>query len=171
MIPYNAGNTGLQMGGWYNKEINDISDFKGLKMRIPGLGGQVLNAVGGTQVLVPGGEIYTNLERGVIDATEWLGPFHDYKMGFHEIAKYYYAPGWHEMGTTLETIVNKEKYENLPEHLQVILDVAIDSTRAWVLDQFEYRNAEFLEKIRNESKIEMRKFSKETFKIIKKCES
>ena len=85
---YPAGNTGVQMGGWFNKEINSLDDLKGLKMRIPGLGGKVINKAGATAVNVAGGEIYTNLERGVIDATEWIGPFHDYKMGFHKIAKY-----------------------------------------------------------------------------------
>jgi TRAP-type mannitol/chloroaromatic compound transport system substrate-binding protein len=91
-----CGNTGSQMGGWFRKEINSVADLKGLKMRIPGLGGKVLAKAGGTAILSPGGEIYTNLERGVIDATEWVGPYNDYKMGFHKVAKYYYYPGWHE---------------------------------------------------------------------------
>ena len=88
LVPFPAGNTGVQMAGWFNKEINTIEDFKGLKMRIPGLGGKVLERAGGSAVLSAGSEIYTNLERGVIDATEWIGPYHDYNMGFHKIAKY-----------------------------------------------------------------------------------
>ena len=108
LIPFNAGNTGLQMGGWYNRKINTIEDFNGLKMRIPGLGGKVLDKVGGSPILSPGSEIYTNLERGVIDATEWLGPFHDTLMGFPDIAKYYYYPGWHECGTSLELIMQQK---------------------------------------------------------------
>ena len=109
--PMPAGNTGVQMGGWFNREIKSIDDFKGLKMRIPGLGGKVLAKAGGTAILSPGGEIYTNLERGVIDATEWVGPYNDYKMGFYKVAKYYYYPGWHEPGTVLETFVNKKAFE------------------------------------------------------------
>ena len=89
LVPFVGGNTGVQMGGWFNKEINSINDIQGLKMRIPGLGGRVFERAGGAQVLMPGSELYTSLERGVIDATEWLGPYHDTSMGFHEIAKYY----------------------------------------------------------------------------------
>lgn len=100
LIPFPAGNTTMQMAGWFNKEINTIDDFKGLKMRIPGLGGKVLAKAGGTAVLSSGNEIYTNLERGVIDATEWIGPYHDYVMGFHKIAKYYYSP-WDGMNPGL----------------------------------------------------------------------
>ena len=100
--PIVGGNTGVQMGGWFNREINSLDDLKGLKMRMPGLGGKVLERAGGTPVLLPGADLYTGLERGIIDATEWIGPYHDYKMGFHQIAKYYYAPGWHETGTILE---------------------------------------------------------------------
>ncbi|MEL6275686.1 MAG: TRAP transporter substrate-binding protein, partial [Bacteroidota bacterium] len=107
MVPFVGGNTGVQMGGWYNREINTVADFQGLKMRMPGLGGRVLEALGGTPVLLAGGEIYTGLERGVIDATEWVGPYHDYIMGFHEITKYYYYPGWHEPGTAFEFFANQ----------------------------------------------------------------
>ena len=160
LIPFNSGNTGLQMGGWYNKKIDHIDDIRGLKMRIPGLGGKVLKKAGGTPVLSAGSEIYTNLERGVIDATEWLGPFHDHKMGFHQIAKYYYTPGWHETGTTLETIINKPKFDKLPSYLQAILTSGISRLRSWVLDQFEQKNAEYLKIIREETEVEIRTFPK-----------
>jgi len=89
LIPRPGGSTGVQMGGWFNKKINTIDDFKGLKMRIPGLGGKVVAKAGGTVVLTPGGEIFTNLERGVIDATEWVGPYHDLRLGLYQAAKYY----------------------------------------------------------------------------------
>ena len=114
LIPFVGGNTSMQMGGWFNKEILSIEDLNGLKMRIPGFGGKVLSKAGGTAVTVAGGEIYTNLERGVIDATEWIGPYHDYLMGFYQVAKYYYYPGWHEPGGVLEMIVNKGKFQLLP---------------------------------------------------------
>lgn len=144
LVPMVGGNTGVQMGGWFNKEINTIDDLKGLKMRIPGLGGKVLEKAGGAPVLLAGGEIYTGLERGVIDATEWLGPYHDTLMGFHEIAKYYYTPGWHEPGTALEYFINKEVYDDLPKDLQVIIKTAALRINVWVVSQMEAKNAEAL---------------------------
>ena len=140
LVPMLGGNTGVQMGGWFNKEINTIEDLKGLKMRIPGLGGKVLEKAGGAPVLLAGGEIYTGLERGVIDATEWIGPHHDYLMGFHEIAKYYYTPGWHEPGTSLECFFNKEKFDALPKDLQMILRGAASYINGWVLSEMETKN-------------------------------
>lgn len=144
LVPMLGGNTGVQMGGWFNREINAIADLKGLKMRIPGLGGKVLEKAGGAPVLLAGGEIYTGLERGIIDATEWIGPFHDSLMGFDEIAKYYYSPGWHEAGTALEYIVNKEQYDALPKDLQIIIKTATAQINSWVLAEMEARNAKAL---------------------------
>ncbi|MEW6429727.1 MAG: TRAP transporter substrate-binding protein, partial [Thermodesulfobacteriota bacterium] len=117
LVPRPCGNTGVQMGGWFNREIRTLDDFKGLKMRIPGLGGKVLARAGGSVVLLPAAEIYTSLERGVIDASEWVGPAHDLRMGFHKVAKYYYGPGWHEPGSVLEVIFNKKAWEELPPEL------------------------------------------------------
>jgi len=159
LVPFAGGNTGVQMAGWFNKEINTINDFKGLKMRIPGLGGKVLQGVGGTPVLSAGSEIYTNLERGVIDATEWIGPYHDYLMGFHDIAKYYYSPGWHEPGSNLEIIINKRLYDSLPRYLQSILEAAAYKLNAWALAEFEAKNNEYLQKIIEESDVEIRQLS------------
>lgn len=144
LIPFPGGNTGVQMGGWFNREISTMEDLKGLKMRIPGLGGKVLEKAGGAPVLLAGGEIYTGLERSVIDATEWLGPYHDTLMGFHEIAKYYYSPGWHEPGTMLEFFVNKEQYERLPNDLQGIIKTVSGYVAGWVHSQMEARNAQAL---------------------------
>ena len=160
LIPATGGNTGVQMGGWFNREINSIADFQGLKMRIPGLAGKVLEKAGGSPVLLAGGEIYTGLERGVIDATEWLGPFHDYLMGFHEIAKYYYNPGWHEPGTALEVLFNREKFIALPEELQAMLKVVSGYINGWVLSEMEYRNAQRLQTLVDEG-IDIRGFSPE----------
>ena len=164
LVPFAGGNTGVQMAGWFNKEINTIDDFKGLKMRIPGLGGKVIEEVGGTPVLSAGSEIYTNLERGVIDATEWIGPYHDYLMGFHDIAKYYYSPGWHEPGANLEIIINKRLYDNLPKHIQTVLDAAAYKLNAWTLAEFEAKNNEYLQKIINESDAELRRLSPEVLR-------
>ncbi len=160
LIPMPAGNSGVQMGGWFNREINSIDDLKGLKMRIPGLGGKVLEKAGGSAVLLAGGELYTGLERGIIDATEWLSPFHDFSMGFHEISKYYYSPGWHEPGTSLEFIINKEKYEDLPDDLQAIIKAAGWQAHTWVFSQMEAKNGEYLEKLKA-GEVDIRTFPKE----------
>ncbi len=141
LVPMLGGNTGIQMGGWFNREINSVDDLKGLKMRIPGLGGKVLEKAGGAPVLLAGGEIYTGLERGVIDATEWLGPFHDSLMGFQDIAKYYYTPGWHETGTALEFFINKDQYDRLPADLKAILQNAAGHVNIWCLSMMEAKNA------------------------------
>ncbi len=167
LVPMPAGNTGVQMAGWFNREINVPEDYKGLKMRIPGLGGKVLNEMGGTAVLSAGSEIYTNLERGVIDATEWIGPYHDYKMGFHKIAKYYYAPGWHEPGSTLEFFFNKRTLENLPNDLQQILQVAASKLNLYVLSEFEAKNNIYLNKIKKESSVEIRTLPKDVLEKLK----
>lgn len=161
LIPMLAGNTGVQMGGWFNREINSVADLKGLKMRIPGLGGKVLEKAGGAPVLLAGGEIYTGLERGVIDATEWLGPYHDVKMGFNDIAKYYYSPGWHEAGTALECIVNKRRFEELPSDLQTILRTAAGWCNMWVLSEMEARNSQALADLLQKGKVDIRTFPKE----------
>lgn len=147
LIPMPGGNTGVQMGGWFNREINSLADLKGLKMRIPGLGGKVFERIGGSPVLMAGSELYTSLERGVIDATEWLSPFHDNLMGFPDIAKYYYYPGWHEPGTVLELIFNKEKFEALPADLQAILRTAAAQMNGWVLATMEAENGKTLAKM------------------------
>ncbi len=166
LVPFSGGNTGVQMGGWFNKEINTIEDFKGLKMRLPGIGGKVLEKAGGAAVLVAGGEIYTSLERGVIDATEWIGPYHDYKMGFQKVAKYYYTPGWHEPGTQLEFFVNKEKFDALPKYLQAALEAASKKAQVWVLAEFDKQNGIYLDKLKAEG-VQIKEFSKETLDILR----
>ncbi len=158
LLPILCGNTGVQMGGWFNREINSIEDLQGLKMRIPGLGGKVFAKAGGTALLVAGGEIYTNLERGVIDATEWIGPYHDYLMGFHEIAKYYYYPGWHEPGSALELIVNKTKFMSLPSDLQAIIRTAAARSNNWMMSEFNSKNMVYLNRILQEGKVDLRSF-------------
>jgi TRAP-type mannitol/chloroaromatic compound transport system substrate-binding protein len=158
LVPFVGGNTGVQMGGWFNRQINSVADFRGLKMRMPGLGGRVLERLGGTPVLLPGGEIYTGLERGILDATEWVGPYHDYVMGFHEIAKYYYYPGWHEPGTSFEFFVNREKYGELPTDLQHIFSVATHYINTYTLAAFEAKNAEYLGKLRQVEGLAIRPF-------------
>lgn len=160
LVPFAGGNTGVQMGGWFNREINSVTDFRGLKIRMPGLGGRVVEQLGGSPVLLAGGEIYTGLERGVIDATEWIGPYHDYLMGFHEIARYYYYPGWHEPGTNLEFFVNRQAFEALPADLQTIVEMATSHLNIWTLSAIEAQNAIHLRKIQATPGLEIRPFPK-----------
>lgn len=168
LVPFIAGNTGVQMGGWFNRRINSMADFNGLKMRMPGLGGKVLEKAGGTAVLSAGSELYTNLERGVIDATEWIGPYHDYLMGFHQIAKYYYYPGWHETGSGLECIVNKKDYDDLSPDLREIVSTVMYKANAYMLAEFESKNNQYLKKIKEESDVEILPFPKPVLQGLRK---
>ncbi len=161
LTTFPGGNTGGQMGGWFNKEINSIADFNGLKIRMPGLGGKVVTKAGATSILSPGGEIYTNLERGVIDATEWIGPNHDYVMGFNKIAKFYYYPGWHEPSACCDLFINKSAYESLPKELQDIIAEAAKALNVTILSDFETKNTEFLLKIKQEGGVQLKEFPQE----------
>ncbi len=166
LVPRPAGNTGVQMGGWFNKKIRSIDDFKGLKMRIPGLGGKVLAKAGGAVVLLPAGEIYTSLERGVIDATEWVGPYHDLRMGFQRVAKYYYGPGWHEPGSVLELMINAKAYDSLPADLKAVVDVAAAELNVRMLSEFEAKNTEALAQLKEKrnGNLEFKTFSPDILK-------
>jgi TRAP-type mannitol/chloroaromatic compound transport system substrate-binding protein len=161
LIPMAAGNSMVQMGGWFNKEINSLDDLVGLKMRIPGLGGEVLRLAGGTPVNVPGGDLFVSLQKGVIDATEWVGPYNDLAFGLHKAAKYYYSPGWHEPGTTMECFVNAEAYNQLPEDLKSIVEYASRVANQNMMQEFTTRNHDALEMLINEHKVEMREFPSE----------
>jgi len=136
-----AGGTGVQMGGWFKKEINSLADFQGLKMRMPGLGAEVLNRLGATAVNMPGGEIMPALQSGVIDATEWVGPWNDLAFGFYKITPYYYGPGFHEPSSTLEVIVGKEKYDALPKDLKAIVSSACAAETCVTVSEFTAANS------------------------------
>ena len=147
LLPIPLITTSMQMGGWFNKEINSTDDLKGLKMRIPGLGGAVMAEAGANVILLPGSEIFTALQTGTIDATEWVGPFHDLLLGFPQIAKFYYHPGWHEPGTTAEFMVNKTEWDKLPKDLQRIARAAAADVTNWSFTQFETENVKALREI------------------------
>jgi TRAP-type mannitol/chloroaromatic compound transport system substrate-binding protein len=168
LIPFLGGCTGMQMGGWFNKEVNNINDLKGLIMRIPGLGGKVMTKAGSSTVTVAGAEVYTNLERGVIDATEWIGPYHDYLLGLHKVAKYYYYPGWHEPGTPLEVIISKKAYDALPSDLKAIFEAATHQLHNWIFAEFELKNALYLEKLIKEEKVTLKRFPEEVLSVLRK---
>ncbi len=155
VLPFPMGNTGLQMGGWFNKKIESIDDIKGLRMRIPGLGGKVFKKAGGNPVLMSGAEIYTALERGMLDATEWVAPFHDMRLGLDRAASYYYYPGWHEPGTVFELMVNKDKWALLGDDLKKIVEVTAAATSEWIYAQMEYRNQVALQELQKKSNVEI----------------
>ena len=157
LIPAAAGNTGVQMAGWFNKEINSLSDLKGLKMRIPGLGGEVLKQAGGTPVNLPGGELFTALNSGAIDATEWVGPYNDLAFGFYKAARYYYYPGWHEPGSTLEALINRKAFEKLPKDLQSVVMQACRIVNQDMLAEYTARNNAALHSLVHEHKVDVRK--------------
>jgi TRAP-type mannitol/chloroaromatic compound transport system substrate-binding protein len=164
LIPAPAGNTGVQMGGWFNKEINSVEDLKGLKMRIPGLGGEVLQRAGGTPVNLPGGELFIALQNGTIDATEWVGPYNDLAFGLYKAAKYYYYPGWHEPGTTLEAMINKEAFEALSADLQAIVLNACKVVNQDMLAEYTARNPIALQTLLTQHKVELRQFPADAVK-------
>ena len=168
LVPTAAGNTGVQMGGWFNKEINSVTDLKGLKMRIPGLGGEVLRRAGGTPVSLPGGEIFTSLQSGAIDATEFVGPYNDLAFGLYKAAKHYYYPGWHEPGTTLECFVNKKALEALPKDLQSIVINASRVANQDMLAEYTARNNLALDTLVNKHKVDLRRFPDDVLDTLRK---
>ncbi|MDG2087149.1 MAG: TRAP transporter substrate-binding protein DctP [Arenicellaceae bacterium] len=149
LIPFSGGNTGIQMSGWFKKEIRSIDDLQGLKMRIPGIAGEVFSRAGGTSVTIPGSELYTSMQTGVIDATEWVGPYNDISFGLHEVAEHYYHSGWHEPGAMLEFIVNEDKWNSIPKDLQAIIEVAARAINQDTLDEYTARNATALQNLQS----------------------
>ena len=155
VVPFAGGSTGVQMAGWFNIRLNSRADLDGLKMRIPGLAGEVFDAAGGSAVRIAGGEVYTSMQTGVIDAVEWVGPYNDRTLGLMEVGDYYYYPGWHEPGAMLETIVNAEALAALPDDLQAIVRVAARATNTDMLDDFTANNSESLQILLNEFETEV----------------
>jgi TRAP-type mannitol/chloroaromatic compound transport system substrate-binding protein len=153
LVPRPAMSNGPQMAGWFRKKITTIGDFKGLKMRMGApLGGKVINKAGGTTVLTPAADIYAALERGVIDASEWIGPHEDMQLGLHKTARYYYYPGWHELGTVSDFGFNKKAYEALPVDLRRTLDHAAAAVQVYSLTAYHTKNAIALERLKTEFK-------------------
>ena len=147
VIPFAGGSTGVQMAGWFNRELRSAKDLSGLKMRIPGLAGEVFDAAGGTAVRIAGGEVYTSMQTGVIDAVEWVGPYNDRTLGLNEVAEFYYYPGWHEPGAMLEFTVNAAAFQELPSDLQAIVRYAARAANQNMLDEFTARNNESLQQL------------------------
>ena len=142
-----TGNTGTQMGGWFRKEINSVADLNGLKFRIGGFAGQVLVKLGVVPQQIAGGDIYPALEKGTIDAAEWVGPYDDEKLGFVKIAKYYYYPGWWEGGTQISSLVNIKQWESLPASYKAILETACAEAGTWITGKYDAQNPEALKRL------------------------
>lgn len=169
LLPMPAGNPGVQMGGWFNKEINSLEDFKGLKMRMPGIGGEVLKKVGATPVNLPGSEIFTALQTGTIDATEWVGPYNDLAFGLYKAAKYYYYPGWQEPGSAIEALFNKDAFNSLPEDLQYIVRAAVQQANQDMLNEFTASNNAALKTLVNEHSVILKAFPEDLLAALKKA--
>ena len=167
LYPFLGGNTSIQMGGWFRKPINSLEDMKGLKMRIPGLGGEVFSKMGVNPILLPAGEIYTSLERGVIDATEWVGPALDIKMGFYKVAPYYYS-GWHEPGSVLELTFNKHSWSKLSFEHQAMIEVASSEMNSNMTYEFHNENIHALKKL-EELNVNLLKFPEDVTTAGKKA--
>lgn len=164
--PFAAGNTGVQMGGWFNKELNSVEDYKGLKIRMPGLGGEVLRQIGAAAVSLPGGEIFPSLQSGAIDATEWVGPWNDLAFGFYKVTKFYYYPGFHEPGTTLSSGMNKGVWDSLSKDDQAIVTAACMADNNYMLAEFNANNGDALDTLINEHNVQLRRQSDEILKAI-----
>lgn len=158
-----VGNTGVQMGGWFNKEINSADDLKGLKMRIPGLGGDVLSKLGASTVTLPGSQIYESLVSGAIDATEWVGPYNDYFMKFYEVAKFYYYPGMHEPGAQISFGMNKSWWSKLSKTDQALIQAACNEENGRQMAETNANNGSYLTKLINDHDVELRRFNDDIY--------
>src|SRR6266699_5906196 len=147
VIGFPCGNTGTQMGGWFRKEVKTVADLSGLKMRIGGIAGQVLQKVGVVPQQLAGGDIYPALEKGTIDAAEWVGPYDDEKLGFAKVAKFYYYPGWWEGGPTVHSFVNLEKWNALPKNYKAILESACAEANVWMVAKYDALNPDALKRL------------------------
>lgn len=158
--------TGMQMGGWFNKEINSVEDFQGLKMRIPGLGGEIIKRMGGTPVTLAGGEIFLSLSQGNIDATEWIGPWNDLALGFHQVAEYYYTSAYHEPSASVCAGWNLDVWNSLSDSERVIIEALAEMHYARSLAEFNARNAGALRQLINEHGVQTRQFPQEVMKAL-----
>jgi TRAP-type mannitol/chloroaromatic compound transport system substrate-binding protein len=163
-----SGNTGVQMGGWFNKEINSVADLKGLKMRMPGIGGEVMQRAGATQITVPASEVFTALQTGAIDAAEWVGPYNDVSLGLHKVARYYYYPGWQEPGPMIECLVNKGAWESLPEDLKEIVATTCQAINMDMQAEFSYGNSMALAQLTRDPKVQIRKLPDDVLALLKR---
>ena len=167
VVNFPGGNTGAQMGGWWRKEVNTVADLKGIKMRIPGLGGVVMSRLGVVPQTIAGGEIYPALERGTVDSAEWVGPYDDLKLGFYKVAKFYYYPGWWEPGPGLSFIVNRAEWGKLPKEYQNIFETAAYEANIRMAARYDAQNPAAFDQL-TKAGVKLRKFSNEILKAAQK---
>ncbi len=163
-----CGNTGVQMGGWFNKEIKSAEDFNGLKFRMPGLGGEVMRRLGAAVQTLPGGEIFPALQAGTIDGTEWVGPWNDLAFGFYKVTKFYYWPGFHEPGSTLSLGINKGVWDSLTKTQQAMVAAAASAENDYMYAEFMARNGQALQTLIKEHGVQLRRFPDEVLQAIGK---
>jgi len=161
LMALHGGSTGVQMGGWFRKEIKSVDDLKGLKFRMPGQGGQVLTKLGATVVNLPGGEIFPALQSGALDGTEWVGPYNDLALGFYKVAPFYYWPGFHEPGTTLQVMMSKAKFEALPKDLQAIIRSAAAAEMDVMTSEFNGKSGPALNELITKHRVQLRQFPRD----------
>lgn len=164
MKAFCAGNTGVQMGGWFNKELTSLESFKGLKIRMPGLGGKVISELGSIVVPTPSDEILKSLKSGALDGAEWVGPYNDLAMGLQKAAKFYYWPGWHEPGSVIEALINKKAFNDLPKSLQTAVERACQCANADMMADYYLKNADALNTLVDKEKVILKKFPDEVLK-------
>ncbi len=164
--PLMVCNTGMQMGGWFNKEIRSVNDLRGLKIRMPGLGGEVLSRLGAKAVTIPGGQIFPALQSGAIDGTEWVGPWNDLTFGFHKVAKYYYYPGFQEPGTVISCGINLNVWKSLSAEQQEMVKVVAAAENSYALAEFDAKNAIAIDIIRTKHRVKLRRFSDSVMQAI-----
>lgn len=157
LVPFPAGNTGVQLAGWFRKAIGGVADLQGLKMRMPGLGGDVIARLGAVPVNLPGAEVFSSLQSGAIDAAEWVGPYNDLAFGLHRVASYAYYPGWQEPGPTLEAIFHKPAYDALPDDLKAIIDACCAAVNDEMLAEYTARNQQALDSLVREHGVQLRR--------------
>ena len=168
IVQFPGGNTGVQMGGWFRKEIKSLADLKGLKMRIPGIGGQIMAKLGAVPQTLVGSDIYPSLERGALDAAEWVGPYDDEKLGFHKIAKHYYYPGWWEGGPQLSFYVNQARWNELPEAYQAAFETACAEANVNMLAEYDFKNPQALNRLLKQG-VQLRAFPKDIMEAARKA--
>ncbi|TVP52278.1 MAG: TRAP transporter substrate-binding protein [Halomonas sp.] len=164
--PFAVGNTGAQMAGWFKKEINSLADMQGIRLRLPGLAGEAMNGIGVTTVNMPGSEIFTSLQTGVLDAADWVGPYNDMAFGLHQVADYYYTSVWNEPTAALEGTINLDAWNALPEDLQDVIREAARASNLAMISEFAYRNAQALETLVDEHGVQLRTFPEDVMEAL-----
>ena len=164
--PFAVGNTTTQPGGWFKKEINSLEDLQGVKLRLPGLAGEAMNRIGVTTVTIAGGEIFTAMQTGALDAADWVSPYNDLAFGLHQVADYYYTSAWNEPSAVLEGTVNLDAWNALPDDLKAVVEEAARASNLSMISEFTYRNAQALDTLVNEHDVKLRSFPEDVMQAL-----